>query len=303
MLPISELEWEAGDGTIYPLLYPGRHLMEISGLGMPPIQHWTTRSPFQHGETHWGYAWQPRIVNLVLYSQGGNRTCLYYQRQDTIAAFNPALGPGKLRLTYPDGQAFELHECRFNSDYKLSSADGTHTTQIGSMQLRVSDPFWKWVTAPLNAGETRDAEGRSCVVDDSWTTTSQLRLPFSGPYLLGTTTGTNALTITNSGTVSTKPVITMEGPIYDWVLSNATNGDFLIWNGYAIAAGETVTIDIPAKTCTSDVSGDVSTYLSGDTGSFSLDAGVNTLNAIASGGVITATTTIGVCWYLEVLGI
>jgi hypothetical protein len=231
---------------------------------------------------------------------------MFRNRRETMAAFNPANGAGKLRLTYPDGDAFELHDCWFNADYGLSSADGTATTQIGNMQLRVCDPFWKWITAPLGAGETRDAEGRTCIVDDTWTLTTELRLPVAAPYLLGTTAGENTLTPTNDGTVSVPPVITVEGPINDWVISNATTGHVLIWNGYNIATGETVTIDIQGKTCLSDITTpatDVSSYLRGDTASFALDPGANTLDVYASGGVTNAVTTIAVCWYLEFIGL
>jgi len=65
-----------------------------------------------------------------------------------------------------------------------------------------------------------------------------------------------------------------------------------MWDGYSVAGAETITIDIPGKTCTSSVSGDVSTYLSGDTGSFALDPGANTINVYASDGVTNAVTTV-----------
>jgi phage-related protein len=90
------------------------------------------------------------------------------------------------------------------------------------------------------------------------------------------------------------------------VLTNTTNGKQISWDGYQIAAGETITIDIPGKTVTSDITTpatDVSTYLSGDTGSFELDPGANALTIFASGGVVTLTTTISVCWYVELLGV
>ena len=120
--------------------------------------------------------------------------------------------------------------------------------------------------------------------------------------MLGTISATNQLICTNDGSWSTKPVVTVEGPIYDWIITNSSNGKELIWNGYVIETGETVTIDIQNKTVTSDVSGDVSGYLSGDSGSFDLDPGANTIDVFASGGVVDGTTAVGVCWYVELLG-
>jgi hypothetical protein len=133
--------------------------------------------------------------------------------------------------------------------------------------------------------------------------TNQLVLAFTGPFLLGVTEATNVLTPVNDGSWGVNPQITITGPVYDWTLTNATNGDQLSWQEYQIANGETVTIDIPGNTVTSSVSGDVSTYLSGDTGSFELEPGSNTLNFHAIGGVVNLTTTIQVCWYLELVGV
>lgn len=302
-LPIPELELENAGGTIYPLEWPGRHVMEVSGLGMPPIVHWTTRSPFQHGRTHWGYAWEPRVINMILFLRGCNRTGMWEGRAANIAMLNPAEGPHKLRLTYPNGEAFELHDVWFNAGYTLSSADQTWSTQIGDVQLVVNDPFWKWITAPLDAGETRDADGRTCVETSTWVIAAAMVLPFTGPYLMGTSPGTATLTATNDGSVAVKPVITIEGPTEDWVLSNGANNDYIYSDGYSLAAGEILTIDVPAKTATSSVSGDMSTYLRGDTASFELDPGANALTMYSSGGAVHLTTTLGVCWYLEVLGV
>jgi len=302
-VPVPELELEDVNGAIYPLEWPGRNVMESSGLGMPPVKHWSTRSPFQHGRTHWGYAMQPRIVNLVLYNGSGNRQGMWDGRAANIAMMAPALGPHKLRLSYPNGHAFDLHKVWFNAGYDLSSADQGQRWQSGSVQFVVYDPLWKWVTAPLDGGETRDAEGRTTVTDNTWTTADQLTLGFTAPFLLGVTSATNSLTCTNDGGEATLPLITWTGPVNDWVISNATNGDFLTWDGYQIAAAETVTVDIANKTVTSSVAGDVSSYMSGDTGSFSLDVGANTINVYTSSGVVNLTTTIAVGWYVEVLGL
>jgi len=229
---------------------------------------------------------------------------MYTKRRANIAMLSPRNGPHKLRLITPDLLKYELHDVYVTGGYTLSSQDQPMPTrQVGGVQLTAYDPIWKWVNSPLGAGETRDADGRTCITDDTWTTTAELTLPFAGPYLLGTTTGENTLTCTNDGSWATKPVITMEGPIYDFIISNATNGYILSWDGYDVAAGETITIDIPDKTVTSDLVGDVSTYLSGDTGSFALDPGANTINVFASGGVVNLTTEVSVCWYVELLGV
>ena len=302
--PAPELELEDVNGNVYPLSFPGRLLQSIDGLGLPPVAHWTTRSPYQDGRTHRGYAVQPRVINAVLYLRGCDRADMYAKRRANIVMLSPRNGPHKLRLVTPDLLKYELHDVWVTGGYTLSSQDQPMPTrQVGGVQLTAYDPIWKWTNSPLDVGETRDAEGRTCVIDDTWTLTPRLIFPFTPPYLLGTTSADNTFTCTNDGSWAVRPTITMEGPISDFVISNTTTGQFLIWNGLDIATGETITIDIPNKTTTSDVTGDVSVYLSGDAGSFILDPGINTINVFASAGVVNAVTTIGLCWYVELLGV
>ena len=303
--PAPEIELEDAAGTIYPLSYPDRFMQSISGLGMPPIRHWTTRSPFQAGETHWGYAVAPRVINLTLFLKGCDRADYWAKRRANVAMLMPSGGPHKLRLITPDIKKYELHDVWVTGGYELSSDDNMRNSRVqtGGVQLTAYDPMWKWVNSPLDVGETRDADGRTCVETSAMTTRDELQLAFTGPFNLGTTTATATLTCTNDGTWETKTTITVEGPTSDWTLINATTGYALYWDGYDIAAGETVTIDIPAKTCTSSLVGDVSIYLSGDTGSFALDPGANTINFWSGGDAVNAVTTIGVCWYLELVGV
>lgn len=302
--PAPELELEDVNGVVYPLAFPDRLQTMVDGLGMPPVQHWTTRSPYQDGRTHWGYALQPRVVNMVLYLRGCDRADMYSKRRANVAMMSPRNGPHKLRLITPDLLKYELHGGWVTSGYTLSSDDQPMPQrQVGGVQFAFYDPVWKWVNSPLDAGETRDAEGRTCIEDDTFAITAELEFPFTGPYLMGTSTAENTLTPVNDGSWATRPVITITGPVSDWVLTNTTNGNQLSWDQYQVANGETITIDIPGLTVTSSVVGDASAYLSGDTGSFELEPGSNTVTFYASGGVVNLTTTIAICWYLEILGV
>lgn len=306
--PLLEFELEDDAGTVYLLGPETRHALEISGLGMPPITHWTTRSPFQHGRTHWGFAYGVRPVDIVLLTKGCGRDGMYAGRASNIVMLDPANSPLKLRLKVPRANlVYELHDGWYQDGYGLSSADQSQNAediwnQVGTVSIDFMDPLWKWVNSPLDGGETRDADGRTCVEDDTWTITAELTLPFDGPYLMGTSPGTNTITCTIDGGVAINPLITITGPIDDFTITNPVNGNQLAWDGYAVAAGETITIDIPGKTVTSSLVGDVSTYLSGDTGSFELEPGANAVAVYASGGVVHLTTTVAICWFVELLG-
>lgn len=308
MLPLLEFELEDDDGNVYPLATDTHNALEVSGLGMPPVRHWTTRSPYTHGRTHWGYAYGARMVNLVLAGKGCGRGGMYEMRRTNIGMLSPESSPLKLRLRVPEDElVYELHDGWYQNGYGLTSADQSYDpsgqwNQVGGAQIEFEDPFWKWTNSPLDVGETRDADGRTCVEEDTWVTAAAMVLPFTGPYLMGVTPGTLTLTATNDGSAAVLPVITLEGPTEDWVLSNGANDDYIYSDGITIAAGETWTIDVPAKTATSDVVGDVSTYLRGDTATFQLDPGANALTLYSSAGAVNGTTTLGVCWFLELLG-
>lgn len=306
--PLLEFELLDSAGSVYRLANDARHALEVSGLGMPPITHWTTRSPFQNGRTHWGYAFQPRVVTLTLSSRANGRGGLYEARRNNITLLSPESSPLRLRLRIPrDGLEYELREGWYQRGYELSSGDESYDlinvwNIAATVQIEFEDPFWKWTNSPLAAGHTRDSEGRTCRSTSAFVLTAQLVLPFTGPYLLGTTEGTATLTCDNAGSWETKPTITITGPTEDWVLTNATTGDTIYSDGYTLAAAEVLTIDVPNKTATSTVAGDMTSYLRGDTAAFSLTPGSNTLNFFSSGGAVNAVTTVAACWFVEVLG-
>ncbi|RPJ40044.1 MAG: hypothetical protein EHM35_00110 [Planctomycetaceae bacterium] len=304
MKPFPELELESAGGTVYPLVMPYRQATEWSGLGLPPIRHWTTRAPFQTGESHWGYAIGPRVINVVLYTKGCDRADMYAKTRANTLMLSPTNGPHKLRLITPDLKQYELHNVWVTGGYELSTQDQrSPRRQSGAVQLTAYDPIWKWANSPLGVGETRDASGRTCMATDAFVTANTLVLPFTGPYLLNTVTATASLTCVNDGSWAVRPTVTMEGPLSDWTLTNATTGKAMAWDGYDIATGEIVAIDIPNKTVTNGAGTDLTTYLSGDFGTFALEPGANTINFFGAGSVVAAVTTVGICWYVELLGL
>lgn len=301
--PYAEIELEDVDGNVYPLSFPTRLEQAISGLGMPPIRHWTTRAPFQTGQSHWGYAIGPRTINIILYSRGCDRADMYTKRRANVQMLSPMSGPHKLRLITPEWEKYELQDVWYIGGYELSSQEQpAPNVQVGAVQLMAYSPLWKWLTVPLAAGQTRDADGRSCTAEDTWVTTDHLVLPFTGPFLLGVTTGELTMTVTNNGSTVIKPVITVEGPISDFTISNLTTGKILSWDGYDIAAAEIVTFDIEGKTVTNGGGDNLINYVSGNFGTWDLNPGANNIEVW---GVepTDATTEIAVCFYVEVLGV
>ena len=127
--PLLEFELIDADDNVYLLGPETRHALEISGLGMPPISHWTTRSPFQHGRTHWGYAYGVRPVDMVLVTKGCGRDGMYAGRAANIVMLDPANSPLKLRLRVPRANlVYELHGGWYTGGYELSSGDQSATS-------------------------------------------------------------------------------------------------------------------------------------------------------------------------------
>jgi len=303
LLKHVEFVLEDANGNLFTLEFPNRHETAISGLGMPPVRHWTTRAPFQVGESHWGYAIKPRVVNLGLLLKGCSRDDYWDRRMANVEMFSPLNAPLKLRLRRYDGHVYELQNGWLTAGYELSATDMDDPFQIeGASQITFYDPAWKWLTSPLDAGETRDAAGRTCMETSTFSLVSTLTLPFSGPFTLGCTSGTATLTCVNDGTWEVKPVITITGPVDDWTLSNAATGDVITWDGYQIAAAEVVTLDVKEKTVTNGAGNDLIVHVGGDFGTFTLAPGSNVLSFEGLDNVSNGVTTLGVCWYLEVLG-
>ena len=63
-----------------------------------------------------------------------------------------------------------------------------------------------------------------------------------------------------------------------------------------------MTLDIPAKTVTNGAGDNLRAYVGGNFGTFELEPGANVLTWFAIDGVVNATTTVGACWYVEILG-
>jgi hypothetical protein len=302
--PFPELELIDYLDNVYPLVMPTRGVSEWSGFGMPPIRHWTTRAPFQTGESHWGYAIQPRIINVVMHTRGCDRNDMYDKTAANVQMLSPMTGAMRLRLITSDLRKYELHNVWLTGGYELSTQDQrTPRRQSSGLQLTAYDPIWKWTNSPLDAGETRDADGRTCVATDTFTVYENLVLPFTPPFILGSTADPVTLTCVNDGSVEMSPTISISGPVQIWELTNQTTGHALSWSGRDIYAGETLVIDIPNKSILIDGTEYAGVHLQGDIANFFLTPGSNTIQFQGYGGIISGTTEVAVCWYVEVLGV
>lgn len=92
----------------------------------------------------------------------------------------------------------------------------------------------------------------------------------------GAVSSGNVQVCTNAGTIATKPVITLTGPVDTPFIQNVTSGAFLKFN-LTLAAGETLTIDTDSRSVVLNGTASRRSALSIDSTWFDLAPGANTL--------------------------
>lgn len=99
------------------------------------------------------------------------------------------------------------------------------------------------------------------------------------PFQLYEMTALSA-TCENSGTIGAPPVITVSGPTTGPYVTNTTTGLKLDLDGLTLANGESVIIDVSAKTILKNDGTDLSGYLTGDSEWWVLAPGTNELTLL-----------------------
>ena len=100
---VEALSWiDAGAVEIDLNDLDARVLEDYSGFGMPPIEMFSERAPFEDGEFFVGHVYRPRVVNLGIRLNQSTRSLLFSERQTLANAFNPSRGSGTLKKVFPN---------------------------------------------------------------------------------------------------------------------------------------------------------------------------------------------------------
>lgn len=280
------------------------HLVQIQGLAMPPLEHRTVRSPFQHGETYLGFSLRPRVVTVSLALRQCTRLELWQLRQDLISLINPLVGTLRIRAEFRNGTIYELHDVAYDSQFEMGTdgMTGPYTQNIAARFIAY-DPVW-WYYPMNQAGPSLTIVNDLVFGDVDPPSTMIFPITFGAVHIDETQN------VVNSGNWMAFPVFTLTGPMYYPLIENLTTDEKLQLN-YAIADGEIVTITTAFgnKTVISDLSGNLIGYLSTDSdlATFHLDPGpiatngVNTLSFF--GGNADAGSSILVQWFDRFLGL
>ncbi len=260
-------------GQKFPL-----HLLgaEVANLGGIPVQYQTARGFGQHGHSVLGWRLEARTLTFRWLDVAVNRAALWARRAALLGALKPNNGIVTYRRVLPDGQVRQIQGW-LGGDLSLQE-DGGPYQEVG-FSLECPDPSFydpTELTTTLAEGTPLAlafpvwfSDGLSAEDDDFWFDEE----------------GVAAGMVDYAGSWRCYPVIAIDGP-YSWLrLTNTTTGAYLTL-GVALAAGQTLTIDLTpgAQTITDNLGSDrLSDRTAGSFIDWYLEAGTNVFKATGAG--------------------
>lgn len=204
-------------------------LVEVQGLGMPPMTRRTSKAPFQHGETFQSFVLEPRILQLILHLRGCSREDLWEQKQVLYRIINPLLGECRFQVGLRDGTIYWLEQVFYDGQFSANvDTRGEPDALAVATRMVAHDPVWY--------GAAEHSETFSADLLD------ELVLPAAFPIMFGLEeTLEDSAIIVAGGTWDSYPTIQLYGPMSDpWIYSVATDEKLEL--AYDVAVGELVTI-------------------------------------------------------------
>jgi hypothetical protein len=234
--------WTAPNGTVLDLTGGGLNVASgivtlpgVSGIGAVPRA--VIRRPLATGGTvgRWSHADERLVAWPVEVYATDNPAAYIALWRSFVTAFTqtapPAGAPvtGTLRITRADATWREL-ACTYLGGLEQADAEGEgYTSSTAVLSLLAGDPWWYGAT----------------VIGVSFSFTSARS--YLAPYeTVSPTTTTGAQIITVIGDVAASPVWTLTGPSSGSYTVSLPGGTFTF--GTALAAGESVTVDVGAAT-------------------------------------------------------
>jgi hypothetical protein len=200
------------------------------GTGMAPSRRITDRGPLQHGDTDTDYRLEPRIIRQSFMITPATMSEHYASRKTLHTLFRPSNTAMKLRWTLDNGDVRQI-DCYPVAGPDFGTQDREGFAQKFVVQFRAPSPLFY------------DPTGISVTygVDSG---TVGFIFPISFPVEFGSSTVNQTRTITYNGTFEEYPIVIIQGPITNPVITNITTGDKLDFTGTTINSGTTYTIDL-----------------------------------------------------------
>lgn len=268
----------AADGTIYPLRDLG---VSVVGMSDIPAEYQTQQGYKQHGVTVQDWRLQARTLSFAFEVYARTRPDFWAARTGLIDALRPNKGLVTYRQIRSDGRRRDINGWLQPGLNLAESSDGL-SFDAGFSLLCPEPSFYD----PAAQTTTLAAQSLSAFV-----------VPFAVPddmWLGGTTQ--LYVTLNPGGTWRAYPIFTITGPFARLILSNETTGATFTL-GTALAAGETLTVDLTPGAQTIERNGATSLdeMDDGNLVDWYLESGDNTLHGSGTG--LSSATTITVQWF------
>ena len=310
---LEKISYITPDGVEYLLTTGGgKSAVEIEGWGLPIPNIYSTRGPFQHGETLVGIRIPPRSVSLIHYHFDCSRDSYWENRAGLVNALRHnrsglnAPEPGQLRRYLSDGSIYQLDVlCVRGPKFNSPLNDQRNFSYIEKLDFIAYDPF-----PYISPAEVETLTGWACTVVQELSFPSTFGTLASRIFGGSVCSTTQNLPITYTGTWETFPVIVLTGPLTRFRIEHNETGAVLDLSA-VLLPGETATFDLTygTKTVTKGDGSNLLGYISTDSdlATFSIlpdplvAGGVNTFTIMINDGA--GGTTFEMSYFVRFEGI
>ena len=184
--------------------------ISANNIGTPPKRNLSTRGPFQHGETFYGFRYDKRVMSLVFYAESASLALADVKRDDIYNLWRGIEGETvTIKVVRDDGVSRLIDGEVVNIiDFPDSINDRFGTAQSFAVQLECHNPFWRKEAATV------------AVLTINGTT----NIPYAGQF-------------------PAEPIINIVGPITNPVVTQVYTGKKLDFTGTTISSGDNYQID------------------------------------------------------------
>ena len=246
-------------------------VLNFSGLGMAPLEHFLEGVPSQHRQLHRGLKFRPRIVQLEIVDRQSSAANQDTRQTTLLAALNPDRGEGILKMVLSDGSTTRYLGCRVQDgpDFLSTNRPRAAGDQIYIVRFVARDPF-------LYDPEQQSASDN-----------------FNGAVAV------DIACDNSSGHMGTSPVIEIAGEVQNPKIELVSTGEYIWFDAYTVPAAETLTVDCEAGTAKLSDGTSKIAELKKQSTMFYLPRGDQVLRLTCTSGVSQVT----VSWYSRFLGL
>lgn len=214
--------------TAFVMQDNGYYLTGEEGTGAAPSQRLETRGAQQHGSTDRGFFLRPRFFGLTFSIAGTDFATFKTARNQFSRVFKPTRSMSLL-WTYTDGDLRQIDCVPLNSPDFPSGRRSGFADNV-PIEFKAAQP---WFYDPVQQQITFALGGGSGAFD----------IPLAIPWSIGASALSQTKTISYAGTWRSNPIITIDGPATDAVLTNLLTDEKLDFTGVTINAADQYVID------------------------------------------------------------